>query len=276
MGNGCCLQDLTGKQLFCVTAFPKVASGKYPWIRQKEQKNYPCQFPRNVLCNLRSGSIFVSLCNNIPAGKAKRKAVAVRENVWEPLKLGLMSGYVLWVENPKRLSQSRQSEMYKTVEIRCWLRAVFVFGAKSHATLGWTQRALSIQPKHWKIRKQGQIVEKFPGNVSRNSGSCWIFEMRIIYHTKILEIVGANKKLNGKKTSGKKFPNIWVHPARLSYFKDFGKCCAINSLVLEVAENSNRTFWLKWKRPKFLETLVPMWIVDRARQTCRARWWVHV
>ena len=35
--------------------------------------------------------------NYIPAGKAKRKisisAVAVRENVWEPLKLGLISGY---------------------------------------------------------------------------------------------------------------------------------------------------------------------------------------
>ena len=34
--------------------------------------------------NLRSGSIFVSLCNNIPAGKAKQKqspilAVAIRE-----------------------------------------------------------------------------------------------------------------------------------------------------------------------------------------------------
>ena len=46
-------------------------------------------------CHLRSGSIFVSLCNNIPAGKAKRKpilAVAVRENVWEPLKFGLISG----------------------------------------------------------------------------------------------------------------------------------------------------------------------------------------
>ena len=161
---------LTGKQRFCVTAFLKVASGKFPWIRKKEQKNYSWHFPRYVLLN------------------------------------------------PKRLNQSRQSEMYQTVEIRCCLRAVFVFGAKSHATLGWTQRALSIQPKHWKIRKQGQIVEKFPGNVSRNFGSCWISEMRIIYQPKILEILGATKKLNEKKTSGKKFPNIWVHPARLSYF----------------------------------------------------------
>ena len=29
--------------------------------------------------------------NNIPAGKA----VAVTENVWEPLKLGLISGYII-------------------------------------------------------------------------------------------------------------------------------------------------------------------------------------
>ena len=35
-----------------------------------------------VNINLGSGSIFVSLCNNIPAGKAKRiLAVAVRGNV---------------------------------------------------------------------------------------------------------------------------------------------------------------------------------------------------
>ena len=30
--------------------------------------------------------------NYIPAGKAKISAVAVRENVWEPLKLGRISG----------------------------------------------------------------------------------------------------------------------------------------------------------------------------------------
>ena len=37
--------------------------------------------------------------NYIPAGKAKRKQTnfssAVRENVWEPLKLGLISGYAI-------------------------------------------------------------------------------------------------------------------------------------------------------------------------------------
>ena len=39
--------------------------------------------PNLVIINLRSGSIFVSLCNNIPAGKAKRK------------QLGLISGQVI-------------------------------------------------------------------------------------------------------------------------------------------------------------------------------------
>ena len=45
-----------------------------------------------------------------------------------------------------------------------------------------------------------------------------LLNFRIIYQPKILEILGATKKLNGTKTSGKKFPKIWVHPARLSYF----------------------------------------------------------
>ena len=62
--------------------------------------------------------------------------------------------------------------------------------------------ALSIQPKLSKIWKQRQMVQKFPENVSRNSGNCWISEMRTI-QPKILEILGA--KLKEKKTSGKKF-----------------------------------------------------------------------
>ena len=39
--------------------------------------------------------VLFSFVNNIPAGKAKRKpslVVAIRENVWEPLKFGLISG----------------------------------------------------------------------------------------------------------------------------------------------------------------------------------------
>ena len=55
------------------------------------QNRHPARWARLLFssaANLRSGSIFVSPCNNIPAGKAKRKpilAVAVRENVREPL-----------------------------------------------------------------------------------------------------------------------------------------------------------------------------------------------
>ena len=45
------------------------------------------------------------------------------------------------------------------------------------------------------------MVQKFPGKKYR------ISEMRTI-QPKILEIPGA--KLNGKKTSGKKFSKIWV------------------------------------------------------------------
>ena len=52
--------------------------------------------------NLRSGSIFVRFENYIPAGMAKRKEVAVRENVREPLKLGLISGQLSrgWLRSP--------------------------------------------------------------------------------------------------------------------------------------------------------------------------------
>ena len=42
-------------------------------------------------------------------------------------------------------------------------------------------------------------VQKFPWIVSRNSGNCWISEMRTI-QPKILEIPGAKRK--GKKTAG--------------------------------------------------------------------------
>ena len=56
----------------------------------------------NIRSNLRSGSIFVSLCKYHSGGEGEILAVAVRENVWELLKLGLISGYIytvisLWV-----------------------------------------------------------------------------------------------------------------------------------------------------------------------------------
>ena len=73
--------------------------------------------------------------------------------------------------------------------------------------------ALSIQSKLSKIWKQRQMGQKFPGKVSRNSQNSWTSEMRTI-QPKLLEIPGA--KLNGKKTSGKKFPKIWGYLARLS------------------------------------------------------------
>ena len=94
-----------------------------------------------------------------------------------------------------------------------------------------------IQPKLSKIWKQGEMVQKFPGKVSRNSGICWISEMRTI-RPKILEIPGA--KLNGKKNCGKTFPKIWVYLLRLAFFWKFLKM--LFHSLLEVAENSNGTF----------------------------------
>ena len=59
----------------------------------------------------------------------------------------------------------------------------------------------------------------------RGFRNCWICEMRTI-QAKILEIPG--EKLNGKKTSKKTFPTIWVNLARLpSFFRNFRKCCYI-------------------------------------------------
>ena len=47
-----------------------------------------------IRSNLRSGSIFVSLCKYHSGGEGEILAVAVKENVWEQLKLGLISGYI--------------------------------------------------------------------------------------------------------------------------------------------------------------------------------------
>ena len=63
--------------------------------------------------------------------------------------------------------------------------------------------------------------------------------MRTI-QSKILEIPGA--QLNGKKTSVKMFSKIWVYLARLSSFLEILGNAVFSPL--EVAENSNRTFWL--------------------------------
>ena len=89
------------------------------------------------------------------------------------------------------------------------------------------------------------MVQRFPGKVSSNSEGCWISWMQTI-QPKILEIPGA--KLN--KTSGKKrirklgytsraCPLLWTFWKMLFHS------------LLEVAENSNQSFWLNGKRPGF-------------------------
>ena len=55
--------------------------------------------------------------NYIPVGKAKRKespilAVAVRENVWEPLKLGLISGYTLLIKKTLTHNSIRENQQW--------------------------------------------------------------------------------------------------------------------------------------------------------------------
>ena len=62
--------------------------------------------------------------------------------------------------------------------------------------------------------------------------------MRISYQPKILEILGATKKLNGTKTFGKKFPKIWVHPREVV-------------LLLKILENAVPLIRSEyWKLPK--------------------------
>ena len=47
-----------------------------------------------------------------------------------------------------------------------------------------------------------------------------------------------------RKLPGKYFRKIWVYLERLFSFLDI-----LENAVLEVAENSNQTFWLDGKRP---------------------------
>ena len=56
-----------------------------PFIKETDLR----MLTRDSICNLRSGSTFVSLWILHSGGQDE----AVRENVWEPLKLGLTSGY---------------------------------------------------------------------------------------------------------------------------------------------------------------------------------------
>ena len=94
------------------------------------------------------------------------------------------------------------------------------------------------------------MVRKFPGIISRKSENRWISEMRTI-QPKVLKIPGA--KLNGKKTFCKTFSKIWVYHSRLSCFWKFFK--VLFHSLLDVADNSNSTFWLNGKRPCWIMQL---------------------
>ena len=90
------------------------------------------------------------------------------------------------------------------------------------------------------------MVQEFPGKVSRNSGNCKISEMRTI-QLRILEIPRA--KLNGKKTTGKNFRKFGYSSRGCALCWKFLKM--LFHLLLEIAENSIRTFWSNGKRPLF-------------------------
>ena len=92
-----------------------------------------------------------------------------------------------------------------------------------------------ITPKLPKIWKRWQMVRKFTGKISRKWENRWISEMRII-QPRVLKILGA--KLNGKKSSGKKFLKIWVYHAKWSFLSESLENAVFYSL-LEVAENSD-------------------------------------
>ena len=68
-----------------------------------------------------------------------------------------------------------------------------------------SQGPLVIQPKLSKIWKQRQMVQKFPGNVSRNFGNFWIFRSAN-RSTENSRTSGTN--VNGKESCGKMFLKI--------------------------------------------------------------------
>ena len=106
-------------------------------------------------------------------------------------------------------------------------------------------RVLSIQPKLSKIWRERQIVQKFPGNVSRNSGNCWTSKILTIQPI----IPGA--KMNGKKTSRKKILKIWLYLMKfVLLIGNFGKCCSICYWKLTKIQ-SGRFGWME-RAPKTL------------------------
>ena len=60
--------------------------------------------------------------------------------------------------------------------------------------------------------------------------------------------------MNGKKNLGEKFRKIWVYLARLASFWKFWKMLQQFHSLLEIAENSNRTF--SWMESAQLFTII--------------------
>jgi len=134
------------------------------------------------------------------------------------------------------------------------------------------QRALRSLYQNFRITfcKMSAVtkVQKFPWIVSRNSGNCWISEMRTI-QPKILAIPGAKVFL----ACSRNFRCVgWAYLLRSSSFSKFW-----NYSLPKVTKNSQRTFWLNGKRPVFSGSSVA-WAVNRGvhSHSCiwviRARW----
>ena len=116
-----------------------------------------------------------------------------------------------------------------------------------------TLTVLSIQSKLSKTWKQQQMVQK----ISRNCKSCWISEMRTIQLK--LEILGA--KLNGKKTSKKKFSKILVYLVRLSCFSEI-----LQNAVLFATGSCGKfktDVFLEWKEPLVFTTVITSLVLMR-------------
>ena len=101
-----------------------------------------------------------------------------------------------------------------------WCYSSLVF--KGFLSINQWPGALSVQPKLSKIWKQQQMVQKLFRN-------CWISKMWNIHWIK-------------RK-------NVGIPREVVLFFGNFGKYCSIR-YCQNVAENSNRTFWLNGKRPR--------------------------
>ena len=83
-------------------------------------------------------------------------------------------------------------------------------GHKWNNTVVLSQGPLVIQPKLSKIWKQRQMVQKFTGNVSRNSGNFWIFR-------------STNHSTENSWNSGSNVK--WKGKLRENFFENRWKCC---------------------------------------------------